>query len=301
MRIFIKQTKIYQDIRMGTPFYKLLLFIFIPILNGCSYKIVRNYESITSLSILKRTNPLIVKHKDLFGLNISYRGSIKLDDTGFTIDCSETDAIILLKEEARKINSNLINIIDEAYPGTSSCYRCVADFFKADFDSLTLSILNNPERKLKFYDSLNQLNWSDFRLDLDDTCSNPYTIYSNFRVISGRTSFWDGSYKNFTVRCLIYTDVSMVKKSFMTDGNLTQVQLQFDLNQLYAKKLENYLNSEKFGSGNSIKVQLELDKCIKELEQATNKFIKDTDYGKNRLGQRFWREKINKEFPASKK
>jgi hypothetical protein len=58
-------------------------------------------------------------------------GSIKLGESGFSINCSETDAIKILKREGCSLGADIANIKKESRADIwSSCYRCEADFYK---------------------------------------------------------------------------------------------------------------------------------------------------------------------------
>jgi hypothetical protein len=58
-------------------------------------------------------------------------GKIKLSDSGFSLHCSEEDAIEILKKEGCALNADFINILKESRPDSiSNCYRCSAEFYK---------------------------------------------------------------------------------------------------------------------------------------------------------------------------
>lgn len=266
------------------------------LITSCSYKIAKNYKTTGNYQIIQDVQPLLVKHKNLYGLKAKYLGTIKLDDSGFTINCSEDKAIEKLNSEAGRLNSNLINITEEVYPGYSTCYRCVANFYKIDFDSIAIDILKKPKRMTIKYDSIDKIKWTDFKIPLSDSSIVPYLFYSNIELESKGASFWDGTYKNFRAQGVFYCDVSMVKTSFVSDSNLIQVQLQYDLTQLYAKRLEQYLNSDSFRSGNRVKVQNVLDRYFNDLLLEQKKCLDETEYGNNRIAQQNWREKVSREL-----
>ena len=58
-------------------------------------------------------------------------GSIRLGETGFSVNCSETDAIEILKREGCTLGADIVNVKEESRADLwSSCYRCRADFYK---------------------------------------------------------------------------------------------------------------------------------------------------------------------------
>jgi hypothetical protein len=65
-------------------------------------------------------------------------GEIKLGDSGFSISCSEEQALGLLRKEACSLKANIVNIVEESRPDLlSSCYRCRAEFFINTDDNTT--------------------------------------------------------------------------------------------------------------------------------------------------------------------
>lgn len=101
------------------------------LMSSCSHKIVRTgYE--VNKSDYAECEVNIIKFKSFDG-NVEKLGDIKIGETGFSTACSEAHAIEILKNEACALNADLINIIEESRPDAwSSCYRCTAEFIKAD-------------------------------------------------------------------------------------------------------------------------------------------------------------------------
>jgi hypothetical protein len=66
-------------------------------------------------------------------------GEIKLGETGFSVACSEEQAVQILKKEACALQADIINIVEENRPDfLSSCYRCRAEFYKAENSSIQI-------------------------------------------------------------------------------------------------------------------------------------------------------------------
>jgi hypothetical protein len=96
---------------------------------GCAHKIIpRNYT--TYKPSFTPCNVVIKKHlKDTTGL--IKVGSIRLKDSGYSINCNEEDAVNILKKEACRLNADLVNIFRDKNPGfLYYCYDCHADFFR---------------------------------------------------------------------------------------------------------------------------------------------------------------------------
>ncbi len=278
-----------------------LLIILIFFVSSCSYKVTKNYQtSDSSNQFSNNCNPVIVKKKDLYGLHTKYLGTIKLDDSGLSINCSEEKAIEILQNEACLLNSNLINITEEVKHGYSSCYRCIAMFYNVDFDPTTNTILESANRKKIKYDPTAKINWSDFKLSLPDSSSIPYQFISNLEVKSGSRSFWMGEFKSFNAQGVFYCDVSKVKPSFATDENLLNIEMLYNLTQIFAKRLEQNLNSDINKTTNHLKIQNIIELYLENLLIEQKLFIKETEYGKNKIVQQKWINKINMDLKELK-
>ena len=255
---------------------------------NCAHQLTRNYEVPSLVNQGNECNPRIVKKKNLIGLGAEYLGEIKLDDSGFSASCSEEKAIEILKKEACLLNSNLINITEEIYPRISSCYRCVAEFYRVDHNNVTNKILSNTKRIKLGYNTKNKLIWEDFRNTLPDTSSVPFEFISNIEIKGGGMRFWSGGYEVFGVEGVFYCDVSGVKSSFISDKNLPHVQVLYDLSQIYALKLEQFLNSDDSHGGRVEKIINIYKKYYNELIDVQGRYIIETDYGTNESVQDTW-------------
>jgi hypothetical protein len=272
---------------------KLILILFtnlIIFLTGCSYKVTRYYNVPEN-----KTNKLdceckIVLKKDMYGINCKYKGRIKLDDSGVSINCTQKEAFEILKNEACILDANLINIVDFIEPGESSCYRCIADFYSIQYNELSNNILEKNNRDTLKYLTRSKLKWEDLKIIIPEDSLIPYKIYKNFEMYSDMDA-WVGTYKNFRVKGVLYLDVSGVKRSFINDSNLNHIQLIFDLTQIYSRKLEQY--------GKRQKIQEIVNEFLNKLEQEAEKYSQETEYGKNIEEQNRWIKKVEtykKEF-----
>lgn len=94
---------------------------------SCSHRIVRTgyqnlNDTLCDIPILKS-----LPSND----SISSIGEIKLGESGFSVNCNEADAILILKKEACSIHADFIFITQEKRPDAwSTCYRCNAVFYK---------------------------------------------------------------------------------------------------------------------------------------------------------------------------
>ena len=78
-------------------------------------------------------------------------GEIRLGESGFSVTCSEADAIEILKNEGCALKANIINITEETRANLwSSCYRCKADFYRysnPEFTAQNDKIYNSEDIK----------------------------------------------------------------------------------------------------------------------------------------------------------
>jgi hypothetical protein len=114
-------------------FYLTLALIF----SGCSHRIVRTGYQVNK-SDYRDCDIAIQKNMRISG-SVQKVGEIKLGETGFSVSCSEADAIQILKNEGCALHADIINITFEKRPDLmSSCYRCTAEFYKYLDPALTV-------------------------------------------------------------------------------------------------------------------------------------------------------------------
>ncbi len=91
----------------------------------------------------------IVKFADVENVTAVYKGSISLDDTGFSSKCKEPEALRILEMEACKAGANFVNIYAENMPNlASTCYRCKARFYLVGDSTLLAELKTNTELPL---------------------------------------------------------------------------------------------------------------------------------------------------------
>ncbi len=110
---------------------KLVYLIFSIILfTNCNHRIVRiNYNKTSTEN--KHCDVPITNNLSLIDSSSQYIGSIKLKDSGFSSYFIEYETVRILKSEAYIVDANIVIIREEHRPDRkSTCYRCVADFYK---------------------------------------------------------------------------------------------------------------------------------------------------------------------------
>lgn len=120
---------------------KVLMFIsLLFLLVSCSPKIVRHgYEVMPQQNA--NCEIAITKDGEFFTDETEVISKIDIGDTGFTINCDESEIIKILKAEGCSINADIINVTKEKRPGFfSSCYCASADFLR-----VKENVSNKPE------------------------------------------------------------------------------------------------------------------------------------------------------------
>lgn len=99
---------------------------------GCKHQISRiGYKVNTKSPMDVNCNIPIIKFETIPDSVAIKIGTIRLSDSGFSNNCSEADAMVILKNEGCALKADLINISKETQPDSVSiCYRCQADFYK---------------------------------------------------------------------------------------------------------------------------------------------------------------------------
>jgi hypothetical protein len=265
-----------------------------------------NYEKPKEKISSDSCNPKIVLQRDLFGLKADYLGSIKIDEPiayWTKASCSKEKMYKKLLADACALKANLIQIKSEINPGEvippyhrSPCYRCIADYYSFEFDSLSSEILNQENREKVYYKEDVKLKWSDFKVRLPESNEKPYEFISNIQLRSGSISVWTGAYKDFQAIGVFYSDVSKVKSSFANINNEKITGLLFNLTQVYANRLTDFLNSTRPGIADRNKLQKIIDEYTDELNLEIENFNKDTGFGSNQINLQKWENKINSEL-----
>lgn len=78
-------------------------------------------------------------------------GKVKVDDTGFSINCDYERVIALAKTEAKKIGGNALKIIKHTKPSFfgSSCHQITAKILRIGIcDDTLIQTINNPDEEL---------------------------------------------------------------------------------------------------------------------------------------------------------
>jgi len=123
----------------------MIILVSAVLVSSCSYNITRNnYAKDVSIQKAKQAQKngnadcdVIIRRKlDVSKDDVKFLGKMKLREGGATLDCSEEDAINILKKEACFLGANLIIITHESRPNIwSTCYSCDASFYNSTLNS----------------------------------------------------------------------------------------------------------------------------------------------------------------------
>ena len=280
-------------------------FIVLLLLTGCINRIVTTYSSQESYLVSDSCNPRILVKKDLTGLKFNHLGSIMIDEPYTYLSkstCSKEVAFKRLRADACNLNANIINIVSEINPGEeappyhrSACYRCIAVFHSLVIDSLSNKILEQEKREIILYEENSGLKWSDFSVNLPESYPQPYEFVSAVYYKAGKMSKWTGVFKNYTASAVYYSDISGVKKSFASEENEEIIKLLFDLTQVHAMKLKNFLNAHKPRIADTEKIKNIAREYSAGLKVDISNFNIETDFGNNAEAYQQWKDRIQLE------
>lgn len=110
----------------------LLFFLVILLFINFKHQISRiGYGADTKSSLYVDCNIPIKKFEIILDSTATKIGTIKLSDAGFSVKCSEEDAVAILEKEGCALGADFVNIVKESLPDNeSNCYRCKAEFYK---------------------------------------------------------------------------------------------------------------------------------------------------------------------------
>ncbi|GIV45013.1 MAG: hypothetical protein KatS3mg035_2190 [Bacteroidia bacterium] len=139
-----------------------------------------------------------------------------------------------------------------------------------------------------------KLSWEDFK-------GRPKSGIS-FEAISHIVISDEYTYENNMIKFIIVAQF-IPKKSWTKSKNrlilLEHEQLHFDIAELYARKLKKKLAETKFRSNpEKIKEKYDriFDKMYKELNYYQDLYDKETDFSRDEVRQKEWREKVAREL-----
>jgi len=106
--------------------YFLLVSTYLITLSACSPKVVKTFTN-TYDPLSAKQEVYILSQRELVPANAEVLGHLKVGDTGFTTKCKYDAVINKIKQEARLVGGNAIQIIEHKQPDyLSSCHRITA-------------------------------------------------------------------------------------------------------------------------------------------------------------------------------
>ena len=214
-------------------------------------------------------------------------GEVSSTDNGFSVNCSYDEIIEPLRNIARQNGANILKITRLKNPDLmSTCVKIYADIYRVDNPQLYESeIIWSPYRKLT---------WDDFKGKPKDDEFKDFAAVSNCNIgfRSNRVTLLKNA--KFYVENKFDCYNSWVKPEALGDDNLLKhEQGHFDIAEIFKRKLESKLASEK--------VSLTKFEAFahKALDQIQEEFLKEqelydleTNYGLDKTNQEEWESKI---------
>jgi hypothetical protein len=108
---------------------RLIMLISLIPLSSCTPLVITKLE--TSLPLIDTTQVIKVLGLSTdIPADAEVLGTIKIGDSGFTVNCTYKVVLDKAKQEARKVGGNAIKITEHIPPGFSSCHRITAKILK---------------------------------------------------------------------------------------------------------------------------------------------------------------------------
>ncbi|TAL68634.1 MAG: hypothetical protein EPN82_10170 [Bacteroidetes bacterium] len=213
----------------------ILIFCSLILFSGCSYYISRDGYSKTDI---KDSCEVYIFKNFYFAEKLKKVGSVKLEESGLTMNCEMENAFSILKREACYANANMINITKEYFPDrSSSCYRCDADLYQ----DTNYSVIY----KYRTYDHFKIVEESPFDyLPFNYVCFNFGIDYT-----SVNKNFWSDLLKQYNLPTekaafvLYRQSISFIYQEYYFDLNFGFFQAAFNNND----SLESDVLGLKFG------------------------------------------------------
>jgi hypothetical protein len=149
---------------------------------------------------------------------------------------------------------------------------------------------NQQDEKYISWSKDYKLKWSDFqgvsdREDPVETLTEAFT-YVNISIHSKSV----GGKMSFEVKCLFIKDMSFVSGKDRSQELLQHEQIHFDLSEVYARKLRQYLSQLDSSSYKSRRSMIQ--EILKEREYDQELYDQETSHGLNREKQLEWEKSI---------
>ena len=126
-----------------------LLLVLISNVLGCYSSITRSGYSTKDLKTnLSPCTDIIIKKNGSFSEDVAtVVGKIKAGDTGFSFVCSEKYVLGIFRKDARGLEADIVNIIEETQPSfwRSTCYRAKADLLRCKDKNFLAQIKSDPQ------------------------------------------------------------------------------------------------------------------------------------------------------------
>ncbi|MCK5052171.1 MAG: hypothetical protein KAS53_10655 [Candidatus Cloacimonetes bacterium] len=256
------------------------------LISACSENIaVYNSEDVRQMT--ENQAVTIVFEKDLTGIDCEGLERYRLENLIDGLYCFELEAIEQINEEAISLGANFVNIVELSIISRLD-YSGFVEFYNVNFQQFTYAALAKENREFIYYKEKPDLLWEDFINIIPEQDSVDYLIKFDLYADADVSLLW-GNIKDFHVDSAFFSDLSGVKESIKTDSRLLFFQLIYNLSQIYAGRLEKFLENDLAKPRTNDRIQDSLIKYYKLFEKEKKLLIKDTDHGRNENKLKSWK------------
>ena len=143
------------------------------------------------------------------------------------------------------------------------------------------------------YRSKKIIEWNDFRKQPTDPKSNDdHFLYLTFVTIAKKVNVLSGVIKVESFGT-IRKDLSWAKPEIQSPTLLSYFQMKYEIAELYAKKVENEINSKYINAGNRSKLSGIIDIYLEKMKMTFQKMDNESNFGQNSERIEQWKINLN--------
>lgn len=108
----------------------LLLLILFVLLTSCAPRVVSKVHKQEEALRVEEAVVVLDRHEEVYS-GAALLGTLSVEDTGYTLDCSLRKVLEMAVKEARKMGGNIVRVVRYYPPDhSSSCYRLKAEVYR---------------------------------------------------------------------------------------------------------------------------------------------------------------------------
>ena len=264
---------------------KAILVLFIIVLGACAPKL--RTEFVQKLPPLSPNEEVVLIGMDYAAVipDSSQVGSLKITDSGLSVNCSYQENIARLKQMSREAGANLILITNHLHANNwSTCDRIWANIYAVQSP-------RDYEKEIDWTES-RRLSWNDFKGVVPELKSQEFVAETaselEFQFRSGAFS----SALTLDLQCRFITEKSWVRSDAANDYVLGHEQLHFDITELYARMLRKRLQDAQLTSKDQSKAAQMFNTISEEHRLRQERYDRQTKHGLLKDQQKQWKAMI---------